>query len=85
MLCIILSLIFIGSGYIHSCRNSPDINWLFTWQPFVKAKGLFPRLPRIKYEKVAYTACIFESRSSYLRSQGLLRETVYFIGLNILK
>ena len=40
--------------YIHGCRAS-SIKVLLTRQPFLKPKGLYTRLPCIKYKSAIYT------------------------------
>ena len=51
-----------GSGYIHDCRNASDTKRLFSRQPFPMPKGLYTRLPCIKYKSVIYTAAVSHTK-----------------------
>ena len=47
--------------YIHGCRAS-NIKVLFTRQPFLIPKGLYTRLPCIKYKNAIYTAAVSHAK-----------------------
>ena len=51
--------------YIHGCRAS-SIKVLFTRQPFFIPKGLYTRLPCIKYKSAIYTAAVSHAKRYFL-------------------